>query len=247
MVKELETAEVEVVDVKELDLKEPLIVTGFVGAGLVGSIAADLIINQLKMEEVAYIKSRYLPPVAIFVEEKLRHPFRIHASKKDNLCVVICEIPLREEGLYSISSALLDWAEKRGTKEILVLEGIPVPGLPMDRRPFCVTEMGKCDHFRDRGINMLRKGIIYGIAGAILSECLTRKIGGTAILTPAMATIPDPEGAAVLIEALNKSHGLKIDTADLIAGANEIREKLKEIAENYEKTASAAEPEKMYA
>ncbi|MEM3422088.1 MAG: PAC2 family protein, partial [Candidatus Hadarchaeum sp.] len=123
---------------------------------------------------------------------------------------------------------------------------IPVPGLPTDRQPFCVTELGKCEHFKDRGINLLRKGIIYGIAGAILSECLTRKIEGTAILTPAMATIPDPEGAAVLIEALNRTHGLKIDTAELIAGANEIREKLREIAENYEK-ATATEPEKMYA
>jgi len=246
MAKSLDAAEVEIVEVKDLGLKSPLIIAGFVGAGLVGSIAVDQIITQLKMEEVAYVKSKHLPPVAIFVEEKLRHPFRIHASKKDNICVVICEIPLKEEGLYSISSALLDWAEKQGTKEILVLEGIPVPGLPTERRPFCVTELGKCDHFKDRGINLLRKGIIYGIAGAILSECLTRKIEGTAILTPAMATIPDPEGAAVLIEALNRSHGLKIDTSELIAGANEIREKLREIAENYEKTASV-EPEKMYA
>jgi uncharacterized protein len=229
MAKGLDAAEVEIVEVKDLGLKSPLIIAGFVGAGLVGSIAVDQIITQLKMEEVAYVKSKHLPPVAIFVEEKLRHPFRIHASKKDNICVVICEIP-----------------QKQGTKEILVLEGIPVPGLPTERRPFCVTELGKCDHFKDRGINLLRKGIIYGIAGAILSECLTRKIEGTAILTPAMATIPDPEGAAVLIEALNRSHGLKIDTSELIAGANEIREKLREIAENYEKTASV-EPEKMYA
>ncbi|MEM4188236.1 MAG: proteasome assembly chaperone family protein [Candidatus Hadarchaeum sp.] len=246
MTKGSNAAEVEIVEVKDLGLKNPLIIAGFVGAGLVGSIAVDQIITQLKMEEVAYIKSKHLPPVAIFVGEKLRHPFRIHASKKDNLCVVICEIPLKEEGLYSISSALLDWAEKQGTKEILVLEGIPVPGLPTDRQPFCVTELGRCEHFKDRGINLLRKGIIYGIAGAILSECLTRKIEGTAILTPAMATIPDPEGAAVLIEALNRTHGLKIDTADLIAGANEIREKLREIAENYEKT-TTTEPEKMYA
>ncbi|MGQ9788215.1 MAG: proteasome assembly chaperone family protein [Candidatus Hadarchaeaceae archaeon] len=245
MVKEPSAAEVEIVEVKDLGMKNPLIITGFVGAGLVGSIAIDQIINKLKMEEVAYVKSKYLPPVAIFVGERLRHPFRIHASKKDNLCAVICEIPLRDEGLYSVSSALLDWAEKQGTKEILVLEGIPVPGLPTDRRPFCVTEEDKCNYFKDRGINMLRKGVIYGIAGAILSECLTRKIEGTAILTPAMATIPDPEGAAVLIDALNKAYGLKIDTSELIAGANEIREKLKEIAEKYEKTTT--EPEKMYA
>lgn len=242
-----ETSEVEIVELKELGLKEPLVVAGFVGAGLVGSIAVDHIISQLKMEEVAIVKSRYVPPAAIFIEEKLRHPFRIHASKKENLCVIICEIPLKEEGLYSISSALVDWAEKYGAKKIIVLEGIPVPGLPTERKTFCVTERGKCEPFKEKGINLLKKGVILGIAGAILSECLTRKVAGTAILTPAMVAIPDPEGAATLIEALNRSHALGVDTSELIEGANEIREKLKEIAESYEKTATDIEPERMYA
>jgi len=244
--KNYEAPEVEIAEIKELDLKEPLVIAGFVGAGLVGSIAVGHIINQLKMEEIAYMKSKYIPPVAIFVEEKLRHPFRIHASKKYNLCAIICEVPLREDGFYSISSAILDWAESKGIKEILVLEGLPVPGLPIERKSFCVTESGKCEPFKEKGIDMLKKGIIVGISGAILNECLTRKIEGTSLLTTAMTTIPDPEGAAILIEALNKSYGFKIDTSELIEGANEIREKLKEIAESYEKTA-VAEPERMYA
>ncbi len=247
MGKMLENPEAEIVEVKSVDLKEPLVIAGFVGAGLVGSIAADHIINQMKMDEVACVKSKYLPPVAIFVEEKLRHPFRIHASKKDNICVIICEVPLKEDGLYSIASTLLDWAEQKGAKEILVMEGIPIPGLPTERRTFCVTERGKCEPYREKGIDTLKQGIIAGMAGAILSECLSRKIGGTAILTPAMATIPDPEGAATLIEALNKSHGLNINTSELVAGANEIKKKLKEIAENYEKTAGTHETDRMYA
>ena len=246
MKKLVENSEVKIVEKKDLGLKQPLVIAGFVGAGLVGSIAVDHIINQLKMDEVAWIKSKYLPPVAIFVEEKLRPPFRIYGSKKENLYAVICEIPLREEGIYQISSAIMDWAEERGAKEIVILEGIPVPGLPMERKPVCVTERGKCEIFKDKGIDMFRRGIIVGMAGALLGESLTRKIGGTSILTPAMATIPDPEGAATLIEALNKSHGLNVDTSELIKGANEIREKLKEVAESYEKTAPV-EPEKMYA
>jgi predicted ATP-grasp superfamily ATP-dependent carboligase len=85
------------------------------------------------------------------------------------------------------------------------------------------------------------------MAGALLSDSLGRKIGGIALLTPAISFLPDPEGASVLIEALNKSHGLKVDTSELLAGAKEIREKLKEIAEHYEKTKGAEEPERMFA
>jgi uncharacterized protein len=242
-----ETPEVEIVNVKELDIKEPLVICGFVGAGLVGVIAADHLIEQLKMEEVAYVRSEYLPPAAIFVGEKLRQPFRIYASQKENLYVIICEIPFRYEGLYSISSAILDWAEENGANEIVVLDGIATPGLPEERKPFCVTEHGKCEIFREKGIDPIRKGVIGGMAGALLTESLRRKISGTALLTPAISFLPDPEGAAILIEALNKSHGLKVDTSELLAGAKEIREKLKEIAEHYEKTEGTEEPERMFA
>lgn len=243
----LEIPEVEIVDLKTLDLEEPLVISGFVGAGLVGSIAVDHIANQLKMEEIAYVRSKHLPPATIFVGQKLRHPFRIYASQKDNLCAIICEIPLRYEGLYPLSSAILDWVEGKRAKEIVILEGVPVPGLPKERKSFCVTELGKCEIFRDKGIDLFSKGIIAGIAGAILNECLVRKIEGTALLTPAITFMPDPEGAATLIEAINRSYGLKIDTSELLASAKEIKEKMKEIAEQYEKMkASTEEPEKMY-
>jgi predicted ATP-grasp superfamily ATP-dependent carboligase len=55
-----ESNEVEIITVKELDIKEPLVICGFVGAGLVGVIAAEHLIAQLKMEEVAYVRTEYL-------------------------------------------------------------------------------------------------------------------------------------------------------------------------------------------
>ncbi len=248
LAKKFGTPEVEIVEVKDLGLKEPLVISGFVGAGLVGSIAVDHIINQLKMEEIAYVRSKHLPPAAVFVGERLRHPFRIYGSKKDNLCAIICEIPLRYEGIYPVSSAILDWVEEKGAKEMVVLEGEPVPGLPKERKPYCVTEFEKCEIFKEKGIELHSKGVIVGMAGAVLNECLARKIEGTALLTPAITFMPDPEGAATLVDALNTSHGLKIGTSELLAKANEKREKLKEISEQYEKMkATTKEPERMYA
>jgi predicted ATP-grasp superfamily ATP-dependent carboligase len=43
--------------------------------------------------------------------------------------------------------------------------------------------------------------------------------------------MPDPEGAAALIETLNKVYELKVDTTDLLKRAKEIKEKLKEVAQ----------------
>jgi predicted ATP-grasp superfamily ATP-dependent carboligase len=62
--------------------------------------------------------------------------------------------------------------------------------------------------------------------------------------------MPDPEGAAVLIEALNNVYGLKVDTKELLNKAEEIKKKLKEVAQRHRRMRKAEEkrgvPEKIY-
>ena len=242
--------DVDIVETRMIELKEPLVVLGFAGAGLVGGIAVTHIIDQLRMKEFAHVRSRFLPPSVVFMNGELRHPFRIYAGKNGRLCAIVCEIPLYSEGLYAIASALLSWAEQKGVKELVVLEGIAVQGMPKERRAFCATEPEKSRECEKKGVKMLRAGIIHGIAGSILNECLTRKITGVVFLTPAVAFIPDPKGAAELVQTLDKVYGLKIDTKALLDSAEEIREKLKEVAERHQKMRKAEErsgiPESIY-
>jgi uncharacterized protein len=56
------------------------------------------------------------------------------------------------------------------------------------------------------------------MSGGILSSCLSNSIPSKAILISAARGIPDPEGAAILIESLGKmtdNTSLKIDTSEL--------------------------------
>ena len=56
------------------------------------------------------------------------------------------------------------------------------------------------------------------MAGGVLSSCLSNSIPSKAILIFAARGIPDPEGAAILIESLGKvtdNASLKIDTSEL--------------------------------
>ena len=75
---------------------------GFVGAGLVGPLAINHIITELKMTEIAVMRSKYLPPSTVFMRGRLRHPFRFYANSEGTVCAIICEITLRMEGLYSL-------------------------------------------------------------------------------------------------------------------------------------------------
>jgi uncharacterized protein len=223
------------VQTEELDMEEPLLVCGFPSAGVVGTIAANTIMDQLEMQEVAHLRSRHLPSAAVFLDGRLRHPFRVYASKNENLLVLTTELPVAEEGMYEVSSAILDWAASVGVREAVILDGIPVQGIPSKRKVLYATEEEKLQELEaDDNVEMLQKGIITGIAGSILSETLCRPMVGFAFLTPAIAVVPDPEGAALLLETLNRHYDIDIDTADLKESAENIRKKMREMAEQVE-------------
>ena len=105
----------EIYEIKKDVLNSPIIFAGFVSPGLVGPLSVGYIIDKLGMEEIAYIRSRHLPPATVFMQGRLRHPFRIYANKERTICAIICEITLQipMEGLYDIISAILNWEEKK--------------------------------------------------------------------------------------------------------------------------------------
>ena len=124
-VKILGAPEAQVIQTKEVEMKEPLLICCFPSAGVVGTIAANTLIEKFEMEEVAHVRSRYMPSAAVFLDGRLRHPFRIYGHKDKNLLVVTAELPVADDGLYPVSSALLDWGAGVGVKETVILDGIP--------------------------------------------------------------------------------------------------------------------------
>ncbi|MCF2136020.1 MAG: PAC2 family protein [Candidatus Thorarchaeota archaeon] len=224
--------EAKVVQTKTIDLDNPLLVCCFPSAGVVGIMAANTIIEQFEMTEIAHVRSRYIPSAAIFMDGRLRHPFRIYGHEKRNLIVVTTELPVAENGMYAVSSAILDWAAQIGVKETVILDGIPVQGLPKDRKVLYAAEEEKIAELsKDSQLEMFKKGLITGIAGSILSETLCRDMVGFALLTPAIAVIPDPEGAVQLLEALNRLYAFNIDVSELVESADQIRKKMEEMAQ----------------
>jgi len=221
----------EIHEINGIELKNPVIFAGFVGAGLVGTIAVDYIINKLDMKEIGFLRSKHLPPSTVFMQGRLRHPFRLYANKDGSICVIICEITINREGLYTIASAILDWAEKHGSNEIVILDG--VASNKHDKKAFCAAEVDMCRIMEEHGIKMIPQGFITGISGGILNECLIRKIRGVTLLAKANETVPDILAAATLIDAVNKVYGTKVDTKDLKKQKTQIGNELKELSNKY--------------
>ncbi|MFX0133548.1 MAG: proteasome assembly chaperone family protein [Candidatus Hodarchaeota archaeon] len=212
---------------------------GFTGAGLIGEIAVNHIIKMLQMKKIAYIKSKYISSITPFNNGLLRHPFRIYSHKEGTLCTIICEIPIASDGFYSITINLLDWMEEKSLKELVVLDGLAVRNISKKRQQndirYCTNSFEKNREFKERGLKTSPSGLIQGITGSILSECIIRKINGIIFFIPTFLYRPDPEGAAVLINLLNSIYNLDIGIQSLLSKIKEIEEKLKGIAEFYKK------------
>ena len=219
-----------VYEIKKTVLKTPIIFAGFVGAGLVGPLSVGYMIEKLKMKEIAYLRSRHLPPSTVFMQGRLRHPFRLYSNNDGTICAVICEITL-PFGLHDIVNTILDWAEKKGSHEIVILDG--VASKTHDGKAFCAAEEDLCRVMESNDINMIPQGFITGVAGGLLNECLMRPIQGITLLVKANDKGADPLAAATLLDAVNRAYGLNINTSDLRKKKKRIGEDFRELSDKY--------------
>jgi uncharacterized protein len=229
-VKDELSSDEEVYEIKKTVLKSPIIFAGFVGAGLVGPLSVGHIIDKLKMEEIGYLRSRHLPPSTVFIQGRLRHPFRLYSNNDGTICAIICEITL-PFGLHDIVSTILNWAEKNGSHEIVILDG--VAAATHDNKAFCAAEEDLCRVMESNDIKMIPQGFITGVAGGLLNECLVRKIQGVTLLVKASEKGADPLAAATLVEAVNRAYNMNIDTTDLRKYKKKIGVDFKELSDKY--------------
>ncbi|MDQ3853587.1 MAG: PAC2 family protein, partial [Thermoproteota archaeon] len=186
------------------------------------------------MHQIAFVDSEYIIPAAIYIGGKLRHPFRIYADDKKALCVIVCEAPLRPEGIHSIMELVVTWASRNRVREVLVLDGVPVRrgGLPNKHRkpmilssstsPSSSTDVSKYD-------DSVKSAMMMGVSGGLISACLSDEMFCTCVLIPSTSGIPDPEGAAMLLEAISQipNVSLEIDVEPLRREGQAIKRQLK--------------------
>jgi len=137
------------------------------------------------------------------------------------------------EGLYSLVSSILDWAEDNGSKEIVILDG--VASAEHDDKAYCAAEEDLVRTMADKDISLIPQGFITGIPGGILNECLVRPIQGLTLLAKANKTAPDSVAAVTLIEALNRFYDTDIDTSELQKQKDRIHSEFSELSQKYVK------------
>ncbi len=209
-------------------------ILGFAGIGLIGPIVANTLIAQIPdIQEIGFVTSEYLPPISVFYSGVLKHPFRLLYSPQNNMIIGICEVPFQIPSAYNdLSKTLCNWALSEDVKanEIVIFQGMPQRGIIDEYPVFYAAEKEMVESLEKFGIKRVEKGIIVGPEATVLNEALTNRLHAYALFTPVLE-IPTPEGAASILEVLNKIYNLEISTSELIEQGKEIKAKMLELAQ----------------
>jgi uncharacterized protein len=209
-----------------------VMIAGFPSPGLIGSIACNHLIEQLALHQIAYIHSKYITPGVIWVGGKLRHPFRIYSNKDSSVCLLICDVPVVVEGIDSISAVITEWCHENNVNKTVIVSGIfpdnmnPFPKDFTKRKAFVIeNESNK----KDKSLVNDSPGFAFigGLAGQVLANSVLRSMQCAAALVPTFSFIPDPEGAALVLEAIgNLIPNAKVSSSELRQEAEKIKSQL---------------------
>ncbi|MGH9952922.1 MAG: PAC2 family protein, partial [Nitrososphaeraceae archaeon] len=165
-----------------------------------------------------------------------------------------CEAPIMMQGIHSVLDTATRWCVDNNIRRVFVLEGYPIRGVSSpNRQPIILSSDNERldkmpenteSHDVENNTNndkdlkriaqkrMFENAYIGGISGGLLSACLSNEIPCTALLIPTVVGIPDPEGAASLIELLDritKNEKLNLDAKQLRKEGAGVRKQMEEI------------------
>ncbi len=220
---------------KRIKLNSPVLIEGLPGIGNVGKIAAEYIVEKLKMEKLADIFSQYLPPQVFMDDSGVVRLVSISLyykkiPKKKDLLVLVGDFQVTtQEGQYELSYFILELAKKLGVSMIYTLGGYSIGKIPENPRVLGATTNPNMVKALQAGGVVFPKGEpgggIVGSAGLILglgTELFDLR--GACLMGETSGYFADPKGARVIVTALVNLLGLRIDLDDLDERSKQIEQ-----------------------
>jgi len=217
--------QVEIKESKPLEKKNYKAVLGFAGAGFIGNTAAMFVVRTRGFQQVAYVKSQYVPPMTLIANGSPMPSFRIHLDESTNTLLVVTESLIPSEGCWPITRELLKWLKAKGVQEIYSLDGLPFSAISSEIK--AMTFSHKID-FSKYSFPAVREGAISGINSCMLEECVEKDYPYACLFIPTnKLTSIDYSGSADAIDVMNQLFKFGVDASPL-RGSDEAQRKAAE-------------------
>jgi len=207
--------------------KNPSIINGFPGFGMVGTIAAEFLVQHLKTEQIGKVILEEMPALIAIHEGRIIEPLSIYYNKEFNL-VIVHSISGIAGSEWKMSDVIIQLTKELEAKEIISLEGVGSDIETTEPRAFYFTNTeSKNRDFQNLKLDQLKEGIIMGVTSALLLK--TENMPISCILAETHSNLPDSKAAAKIIEILDGYLGLKVDYKPLLETAKKFEEKIKKV------------------
>lgn len=226
---------------EQLRASDNTLIVGFPGVGLISTIAANFMVDSLKMNIVGYMQSDKLPPAAVVQDGIPLAPVRIY--RKDGLVILLSDFAIPMQLANTMSETILEWEGDGRFKSIITLEGLMAEPTA-ERKEVKVYGVGSTEPARERlkasKVEVFDHGWITGVSGLLLSEGNRLKLDVICLLADANAMYPDARSAAKLVETVDALFPeIKLDLKPLYDEAEKIEENIKEQMEKAKEIVAA--------
>ena len=240
-------------EIGKYDLKGAVLICGFPSVGLVGTIVANFLINELKLEQIGVIDSKYFPAISVVKEGVPHNPMRLYAGEQvcsDGTCnqVAVCvsEFTPPAELTKDLVNTLMDWAAKKGCTKIISAEGFD-SGPKEEGKNNMIYGISSTEASRlwieEAKVEPFTYGTVGGITGAILNDGKIRRMNVLGLLAEVNEDAPDARAAANVIKAIDELLlAIELDTEPLLKEAENLEKEVQVVREQAPSEVSSSVP-----
>jgi uncharacterized protein len=231
-------------------LKNPVLIEGLPGIGLVGKLAAEHMIKELKAEKIAELYSPHFPHQVLMMKKgilrMLKNKFYLWRNPDPNgsdVIIIIGDVQaITSEAQFEVCGAILDYFNKLGGHTIYTLGGYGTGKVAEKPKVFgSATHMKMLKEYEKHGIVFGEAtGSIIGAAGLLLGLGKLRGMNGVCIMGETHGGYVDAKSAQSVLEVLSKVLNIKMDLAKLSHRAKESERFMKKMETEAKKQSAMA-------
>ncbi len=233
---------------EDFRLRDGVLIQGLPGIGLVGKIAVDYIVSELKLKKVAeYYSDGLLLPVGnagVIVDDSAvihlpSYRFHILGLGERDLLFLSSEVQPVTWAHYEVANHVLEFFQERGGVEVVGACGTSVDEGEEPAVYFAADTEETSRWLEGLGFRKSAGGTITGACGLVPALARLRGMKGYVLMGSTRTPEPNPEAAMELIKALMKVYGFTVDLtniekiiAEIKKRQEEERRKLEELKES---------------
>jgi len=226
---------------KKPKLKNPVLIEGLPGMGLVGKLAVDHMVEELKAKEFATMYSQYFPPQVVIEKDGtvqlMKNTFYYVKGKQDLILFGGGHQGSSGPSHYHVCQQCLDLLSKYDGSQIYTLGGLATGRLAKKPMVFgAVNDVSLVPKLKKAGVSFDRTGIaIVGAAGLLVGMSAEKKIPAACLMGETHGQIVDARSSKILLETLSKLLSVKINTDSLDQKAKETEDMIEHAKQEQEK------------